>query len=118
MGDVDNLPEDIIAINNIPHIWLFKQVSLVCHHGGAGTTSAGFRAGVPSFIIPFSNDQFAWAHIAYDLGVGSAPIYPKNLAAYKLIKAIDCALINEIIKNAEILGANISTENCAEECEK
>ena len=81
---IENLPETIIAIGSIPHSWLFKRVSAVCHHGGAGTTAAGFKAGVPSIIIPFSNDQFAWAHRAYDLGVGSKPIYRKDLTADKL----------------------------------
>lgn len=118
MGNIDNLPENIIAINNIPHSWLFKQVCLVCHHGGAGTTAAGFKAGVPSIIIPFSNDQFAWAHRAYDLGVASAPIYRKKLTAHKLMKTMDCALSNKVIQNAKILGANISTENGAKECAK
>jgi len=47
---------------------LFWRHLFRCHHGGAGTTAAGFAAGVPSIIVPFSNDQFAWAHRAYELG--------------------------------------------------
>ena len=81
MGEIKNLPSSIYATGNIPHAWLFERVSAVCHHGGAGTSAAGFRAGVPSVIIPFSNDQFAWAHRAYDLGVGSYPIPRKKLTA-------------------------------------
>ncbi len=118
MGDIKDLPDYCLAINNVPHSWLFEQVSLVCHHGGAGTTAAGFRAGIPSIIIPFSNDQFAWAHRAYDLGVGSKPIYRKQLSSNKLALAIDFALSDEIIKNAKILGKNIATENGARDCAK
>lgn len=33
-------------------------VSAVCHHGGAGTTAAGLRAGKPTIIVPFFGDQF------------------------------------------------------------
>jgi len=116
MGDIKNLPDTILAINSIPHSWLFDRVSLVCHHGGAGTAAAGFKAGIPCVIIPFSNDQFAWAHRAYDIGVGSKPIYRKNLTSDKLASAIQFALQDEIIKNAKTLGKNISTENGSEVC--
>ncbi|MHB1454684.1 MAG: glycosyltransferase, partial [Saccharofermentanales bacterium] len=118
MGDIKNLPDNLLAINSIPHSWLFERVSLVCHHGGAGTAAAGFKAGLPSIIIPFSNDQFAWAHRAYDLGVGSKPIYRKKLTSDKLASAIQFALKDDVIKNAKILGKNIATENGAMDCVK
>lgn len=118
MGDVENLTQNLLAINSIPHSWLFERVSLVCHHGGAGTTAAGFKAGIPSIIIPFTNDQFAWAHRVYHLGVGSEPIYRKNLTADKLASAIKLVLKDEIISNAKTLGKNIATENGAQSCAK
>ncbi|URZ02025.1 glycosyltransferase [Clostridium felsineum] len=118
MGKPKNLPKNIIAINNIPHSWLFERVSAVCHHGGAGTTAAGFKAGIPSIIIPFSNDQFAWAHRSYDLGVGSKPIYKKDLSSDKLADAMKFALTNEIAANAKKLGKKIKTENGATKCAK
>lgn len=118
MGTIDHLPDHLIAINSIPHSWLFERVSAVCHHGGAGTTAAGFKAGVPSIIIPFSNDQFAWAHRAYDLGVGSEPIYRRNLTAEKLASSIEFAFKDEVVKKAKDLGKNIATENGAKSCAK
>lgn len=116
MGKLDNLPSNIIAIDSIPHSWLFNRVAAVCHHGGAGTTSAGFAAGVPSVIIPFANDQHAWAHRAYDLKVGSKPITIKKLTSDNLAEAIEYALQDEIIKNAKKLAADIATENGARDC--
>lgn len=118
MGKPANLPESIIAIDSIPHTWLFERVSAVCHHGGAGTTAAGFKAGVPSVIIPFSNDQFAWAHRSYDLGVGAKPISKKDLDADNLAAAITYALSKPIVSNAKGLGEKIATENGALECAK
>lgn len=118
MGKVDNLPDNIISVDGIPHTWLFEKVSLVCHHGGAGTTAAGFRAGVPSVIIPFSNDQFAWAHRAFDLGVGAKPIYKKDLTADKLAEGINYALNKDIIEIAEMLSKNIALEDGALDCAK
>jgi sterol 3beta-glucosyltransferase len=118
MGKLDNLPDNIIAIDSIPHSWLFEKVSAVCHHGGAGTTSAGFAAGVPSVIIPFANDQHAWAHRAYDLGVGSKPVPIKKLTSDNLAEAIKYALQDKIVQNAKRLAIKISTENGARECAK
>lgn len=118
MGNIDNLPTHLIAINNVPHSWLFDYVSVVVHHGGAGTTAAGFEAGIPSIIIPFSNDQFAWAHRAFDLGVGSRPIYRKKLTADKLAAAIQFVQDEKIIQNAKRLREKITSENGARDCAK
>ena len=118
MGKLDNLPSNIISIDSIPHTWLFKKVAAVCHHGGAGTTSAGFVAGVPSVIIPFANDQHAWAHRSYALGVGSKPIPIKELTSDNLAEAIKYALQDKLAQNAKKLAANISTENGARDCAK
>ena len=118
MGKIDNLPKNVISIDSIPHSWLFERVSAVCHHGGAGTTAAGFMAGVPSIIVPFSNDQFAWAHRAYDLGFGSKPIPAKTLTPDNLALAIEFALQDTIKAKAKTLAKNIATENGALDCAK
>lgn len=118
MGKFENLPKNIIAIDSIPHSWLFERVAAVCHHGGAGTTAAGFRAGIPSIIVPFSNDQFAWAHRAYDLGAGSKPIYRKDLTSDTLAEAINFVLSDKIVENSKTLAKNIATENGARDCAK
>lgn len=116
MGTPKDLPETIIAIDSVPHTWLFNHVAAVCHHGGAGTTAAGFRAGVPSIIIPFSNDQFAWAHRAHDLGVGPKPLSKKELTADKLADAIRFALTPGVVEAAKSLGEKIAHEKGAEDC--
>lgn len=33
--------------------WLFKRVSVVVHHGGAGTTACGLVNARPTIIVPF-----------------------------------------------------------------
>lgn len=118
MGKLDHLQDNIIALDSIPHSWLFERVAAVCHHGGAGTTAAGFAAGVPSVIIPFANDQHAWAHRAYDLKVGSKPIPIKALTSDNLAEAIRYSLQDEIVQNARKLALDISTENGARDCAK
>ncbi|MDL2254448.1 glycosyltransferase [Ruminococcaceae bacterium OttesenSCG-928-I18] len=113
MGKVSGLPDTVFVIDSIPHSWLFPRCAAVCHHGGAGTTAAGFAAGVPSANIPFSNDQFAWAHRAFDLGVGSKPIQRKELDSAQLADAISFAMQTPVVKKAQQLGECIRGENGA-----
>jgi sterol 3beta-glucosyltransferase len=115
---VANLPDNILGIDGIPHSWLFERVSAVCHHGGAGTTAAGFKAGVPSIIIPFALDQYAWAQRAYDLGVGPKPIPIKRLTPEKFGDALQCAFQDEIVANAKALALHIASEEGAQKSAK
>lgn len=52
---------DVLVRKAIPHAALLGHVDLAVHHGGAGTTHAMVRAGVPSVIMPFLADQPWWA---------------------------------------------------------
>jgi len=51
------------------------------HHGGAGTTAAGLRYGLPTFVCPFFGDQFMWAEMVRRAGVGPAPCSVWKLTA-------------------------------------
>ena len=61
---------DCIAVGDVTHDVLFPRVAAVVHHGGAGTTAAAARAGVPQVITPMFGDQFYWASRIMALGVG------------------------------------------------
>jgi len=113
MSKIDNLPEELFILESAPHSWLFPRMAAVVHHGGAGTTAAGLKAGVPSIIIPHSNDQFAWGRRVYELGAGSRPIPRKKLSAEKLSEAIKLVLTTEIIEAAKDLGVKIRSEDGA-----
>ncbi len=58
--NTDDLPDTVLSITEAPHDWIFPRVAAVVHHGGAGTTAAGLRAGRPTVICPFIIDQFFW----------------------------------------------------------
>jgi sterol 3beta-glucosyltransferase len=47
-----HLPDTVHMMESVSHSWLFPRVAAVVHHGGAGTTAAGLRAGVPSLAEP------------------------------------------------------------------
>jgi sterol 3beta-glucosyltransferase len=108
----DHLPTNVHLISSIPHSWLFERMAAVVHHGGAGTTAEGLRAGVPSIIVPFFGDQPFWGQRVYDLGVGPAPIPRKKLTGDRLAEAISEAVTNQVIRRqANELGQQIRNEN-------
>jgi sterol 3beta-glucosyltransferase len=95
-----------------PHDWLFPLMSAVVHHGGAGTTAAGLRAGRPSFICPFIGDQPFWGRRVYQLGVGPKPIPQKKLTVIKLAQAIQDATQNQALRRkAQDLSLKIRAED-------
>jgi sterol 3beta-glucosyltransferase len=65
---------NIFYADYIPFTWLFRQVSAVVHHGGAGTISLALRAGKPTWVMGFGVDQVFRGTQAHELGVGPEPI--------------------------------------------
>jgi UDP:flavonoid glycosyltransferase YjiC (YdhE family) len=106
------LPDTIYTPDSVPHDWLFPQMAAVVHHGGAGTTAAGLRAGVPTVVVPFMGDQPYWGYRVHALGVGPEPILHKKLTADKLAAAIDLAVHDESMsQRAAELGTKIRAED-------
>jgi UDP:flavonoid glycosyltransferase YjiC (YdhE family) len=105
------LPREILAVDWVPFDWLFPRMAAVVHHGGAGTTAAGLRAGVPTIIVPFFLDQFFWGRRVFELGVGPRPIPRRRLAADTLATAIRVATDSDMRGRAAALGARIRAEN-------
>jgi sterol 3beta-glucosyltransferase len=103
---------NIFALDAAPHDWLFPRMSAVVHHGGAGTTAAGLRAGKPTVICPFFGDQPYWGERMRVLGAGPAPLPQRKLNADDLAKAITEATMNTAMRDkAEALGAAIRAED-------
>jgi UDP:flavonoid glycosyltransferase YjiC (YdhE family) len=106
------LAEHVYVLDAAPHDRLFPHVAAVVHHGGAGTTAAGLRAGRPTVICPFFGDQPFWGWRIAELGVGPAPIAFKYLTVEKLAKAIRRAVTDpEMHRRAAELGSRIREEN-------
>lgn len=107
----DNLPAHIMAVDNVPHDWLFPQMEVVVHHGGAGTTASGILAGVPTVVVPFIADQPFWGKRLADMGIGSAPLPYKQLSAEHLAQAIESALQPQMRKRSQTIAAQVRTED-------
>ncbi len=106
------LPESLFLLNDVPHDWMFERVAAVVHHGGAGTTAAGLRAGRPTVVCPFFGDQPFWAWRVQELGVGPAPVPQRRLCAHQLADAIRQALDSDSMRQkADALGRLLRQED-------
>ena len=113
-GDALNVPEGVFMLGNVPHDWLFRHVSAVVHHGGAGTSAAGISLGRPTVIVPFFGDQPWWGAMIHKAGAGPPPIPYKQLTSDRLATALQEALKPEVLSKAQELGARISAEKGTE----
>jgi sterol 3beta-glucosyltransferase len=106
------LPDHVLKIDYVPYNWLFPRVAAIVHHGGSGTTAAGFRSGVPNVVLPFMMDQFFWGRRVFELGVGAEPIPHKRLTAGNLAAAIHQVMGDVAIQQrAAALGRLIRDED-------
>jgi sterol 3beta-glucosyltransferase len=105
-------PRDIHVSEYVPYDRLLPQVVAAVHHGGAGTTAAGLRAGKPAVICPFVADQPFWGRRVAELGVGPPPIPQRKLTVDSLARAIHEVATNSQMQNcAADLGVKIRAED-------
>ncbi|MCO5550843.1 hypothetical protein L7F22_004336 [Adiantum nelumboides] len=114
LGDLKEIPDSIFLLENCPHDWLFPQCAAVVHHGGAGTTAAGLKAGCPTTIVPFFGDQPFWGERICAKGVGPPPIPVQQFSLERLVQAINFMQDPEVKQRARELAMQIEDEDGAE----
>jgi UDP:flavonoid glycosyltransferase YjiC (YdhE family) len=62
--------DHVKVVGAVNHAAIFPACRAVVHHGGAGTTAAGMRAGIPTLILWLWLDQPMWAAAIERLRVG------------------------------------------------
>jgi len=113
-GGLDNIAasRNVYTADSIPHSWLFPRMVACVHHGGAGTTAAALRAGIPQVIVPRGADQPFWAERMTQLGVGERCASVAQLTAKQLAVAITRATTDPVRRqHATELGARIRAED-------
>jgi UDP:flavonoid glycosyltransferase YjiC (YdhE family) len=73
-NDFSDVPhsEHVKVVGPVNFAAIFPACRAVVHHGGAGTTAAGLRAGVPTLILWTLPDQPIWGAQLKQLKVGTA----------------------------------------------
>ncbi|HUE97792.1 MAG TPA: glycosyltransferase [Anaerolineales bacterium] len=109
-GVKDRSSSDLLYLEAAPHDWLLPRCGMAVHHGGAGTTAAGLRAGIPNIVVPFMADQPFWGRRVHAIGAGPKPILVKNLSAENLTSAIAEADSAVLRGRAQAIGQKIRNE--------
>ncbi|KAF7303776.1 Glycosyltransferase family 1 protein [Mycena indigotica] len=103
--------EDVFYLGDCPHEWLFQRVSVVVHHGGAGTTACGLLNAKPTVIVPFFGDQPFWGNMVAAAHAGPVPIPHQALDVDILAKAITVCLTDEAATAACIIAEKMKSES-------
>lgn len=103
--------EQVYVCDALPHDWLFPRVATAVHHGGAGTTAAAARAGIPSVVIPFFGDQPFWAWCLGRAGAAPPALNRKDFSADQLATAIITAADYPMRQAAAELGGRMQQED-------
>jgi UDP:flavonoid glycosyltransferase YjiC (YdhE family) len=110
-GEENTQSEQIFFLRHAPHDWLFPRMSAAVHHGGAGTTAAAVRAGIPSVIVPFYGDQPFWSRCLNRQGVAPPAVERKTMTAETLASAVEATQHPAMIQKAVALGSAVRAED-------
>jgi len=92
----------------VNHGRLLPKMRASVHHGGAGTTAASARAGIPQVLVPHSFDQFAWARSTVTAGVSPGFLSRSALTPKKLAHLLERAVgDSRHQERARVLGSRI-----------
>jgi UDP:flavonoid glycosyltransferase YjiC (YdhE family) len=100
--------EQVKVVGAVNHSAVFPACRAVVHQGGAGTTAAGMRAGIPTLILwhPI-NDQQIWADAVTRLKVGAGRAFSaSNLGS--LVADLRSVLDPQCITRAREVAAQMT----------
>ena len=101
--------DQVKVVGAVNHAAVFPACRAVVHQGGAGTTAAGMRAGIPTLILwhPI-NDQQIWADAVTQLKVGSGRAFSaSNLGS--LVADLRSILDPQCISRAQEVAGQMTT---------
>ena len=102
---------DLLYLESALHDWLLPKCKMIIHHGGAGTTSAGLRSGIPQIVVPFMADQPFWGSRVHAVGVAPDPIRVNRLSVEEMVRSIAKAESKIILERAQLIGQRIRSED-------
>ncbi|MGP5268691.1 glycosyltransferase [Brachybacterium alimentarium] len=110
--DLQEASPRILTLDEAPHDHLFPRVSAVVHHGGAGTTAAGLRAGRPTLVAPVLGDQAFWGQRVAALGAGPEPVALRKLTVQVLADRLRQLVVDpQFSRQATAVGERLRQED-------
>ncbi|BBY77252.1 glycosyltransferase GtfA [Mycolicibacterium parafortuitum] len=111
-GDYGDLPqfEHVKVVGVVNFAAIFPVCRAVVHHGGAGTTAASLRAGVPALILSMDLNQALWGRQMKKLGVGATRLF-SNTTEESLLKDLRRILAPKYAKAARDVASQMTKPN-------
>lgn len=108
--ELDEIPQadHVKLVGAVNHAAVFPSCRAVVHHGGAGTTAAGARAGVPTLVLWVSADQPVWAGQVKKLKIGTAQRFTR-MNRTSLTSALRTVLDPAVAARARDFAARLAT---------
>ncbi|MEI8310228.1 MAG: glycosyltransferase [Verrucomicrobiota bacterium] len=103
------LPDAIHHLSHVPFEDLLPRCRAIVHHGGIGTTSKAFAAGIPQLVIPLAHDQHDNAARVERLRAGLQSKPHSRDAAKNLLRIFSSAEIQAGVERCQ----NLTRESSA-----
>lgn len=96
------------VVTSVNHAAVFPTCRAVVHHGGAGTTAAGLRAGVPTLILSTWVEQALWGASVKRLKAGTTRRIPRT-TAQSLVADLRTILAPQCLARAREVAAEMTS---------
>ena len=108
-NDFTGIPDSdqVKVVRAVSHTAIFPACRAVVHHGGAGTTAAGMRAGIPALILWIGAEQPIWAAQVKRLKVGAARRF-STTTRESLVKDLRSILTPQFVTRAREIATWMS----------
>jgi UDP:flavonoid glycosyltransferase YjiC (YdhE family) len=99
--------EHVKVVASVNHAAVFPACRAAVHHGGAGTTAAGIRAGVPTLVLWVAAEQPLWGKQVERLGVGTSRRFSASTRD-SLVEDLRAVLSPQTADRARLLAGRMS----------
>jgi len=108
-NDFTHIPhfDHVKVVSAVNHAAVFPACRAVVHHGGAGTTAAGMRVGIPMLVLWLWLDQPIWAAAVERLKVGSGRQFSATTQE-SLVADLRCILTPGYVTRAREVAAQMT----------
>ncbi|GAT11597.1 glycosyltransferase [Mycolicibacterium novocastrense] len=109
-SDFSDVPsfEHVKVVGTVNFAAIFSSCRAVVHHGAAGTTAAGLRAGVPALILWTLPDQSFWGVRLTRLGLGKARRF-SGITRESLVEDLSAVLAPDVVARAAAFATRMTT---------
>ena len=103
------LPSSMRLVGAVDHDALFPRCTAVLHHGGAGSTHTGLRAGRATMVCSVLGDQPFWGRVVARHGAGTWARF-RTLTTATLQRGLETLLRDDVQARARALGEQMRAE--------